>query len=115
MENDNSDAPELPTHILYTVVISRFIYSSLAALGVFYVVLQLLDIFQLLTIPFFPTKIEAAPTLGLWFVIFLVISFIIVGLGIKVWILLSWGTAYIFSSKARAMIHDEFEKIDETS
>lgn len=98
----NDEKPEMPMYAIYIVIFSRVLYSGLTTLGILYLLLPFLNL------PFFPEVGVELSILAQWFGVFAIVAFIVIGAGFKLWLMLSWGTAYVLSSKARVVMDMEY-------
>lgn len=105
MGKSGENSEEAPPFFIYIVVIARVIYSGLFTIGVLWVVTPFLGL------PRNPIHIALNDTVLLlqWMASFIVVAFIVIGVLFKVWVVLSWMTAYVLSPSARREI-DEFMK-----
>ena len=85
---------------LYVVVLSRIIYSGAVAAGITYTIGR----FGLRwTLP----SIETLQSLDmLWVGMYAVVALLVVGIGYRVWVVLSWSTAYVLCPSVRAHFHE---------
>lgn len=81
----------------YVLVLSRVLYSGIAAVAVTYLV----GVYALGLSPSLPLTLA-------WGVLFIVTSLVVIITGFKVWVFLSWTTAWVIFPSVRRLF-DEYE------
>jgi hypothetical protein len=95
MPSEKSEITEIPKYILLLVAMLRVLYPSLVSLAILYMVLPMFNISNL------PNQSMTLIEMSRWFAIFTLVSGIIIVVGFRLWVVLSWVTALLISKKTR--------------
>lgn len=100
---------DLPFYVFLIVVLSRAFYAGIVTLGVVAIITSFIDI------PTVPSFGMGVVNIGVWLGIFILVAVSVIYIGFKVWIILSWMTASLFSSDLREAILEVYNEKQDSS
>lgn len=95
---------DLPFYIFLIVVLFRAFYSGVVTITIVWLVAPLLGL------PSVPGVGFGLIVLGQWVLLFTIIGFLVIGIGLKLWIILSWMTASLFSRELRNAVLNVYKQ-----